>query len=240
MANEGGSEFMQYLAHSGLKPGEPLQSIQSLAKTLGISVGKLREQLEVARALGYIDIRPKTGMHRRSYSFYPAMDLSLRYALSTDHGYFNQIEELREHLEACFWHEAVSKLDDGDKDHLRRLLEKAWISLNGSPITIPHVEHRDLHLTIYSRVENVFVHGILEAYWDGYESVGLNRYTDYVYLKTVWTYHEQMVDSILKSEYDSGHRALIEHFDLLHRRPSQEALEARTAIENPISSAQPH
>ena len=235
MANELGSEFMQYLARSGLKPGEPLQSIQILAKMLGISVGKLREQLEVARTLGYIDIRPKSGMHRRTFSFYPAMDISLSYALSTDPVYFNQIEELREHLEACFWHEAAASLEDRDKDYLRRLLDKAWTLLNGSQITIPHVEHRDLHLTIYSRLDNVFVHGILEAYWDGYESIGLNRYTDFVYLKTVWTYHEQMVESILNNDYDSGHRALIEHFDLLHSRPSQEALEANQAFENPFS-----
>ncbi len=44
MANEQDSDFMQYLARSGLKPEEPLPSIQILAKTLGISVGKLREQ----------------------------------------------------------------------------------------------------------------------------------------------------------------------------------------------------
>ena len=238
MVNEQDSDFMQYLAHSGLKPGEPLPSIQILAKTLGISVGKLREQLEVARTLGYIDIRPKSGMQRRKYSFYPAMNVSLRYALSTDPGYFNQIEQLREHLEACFWYEAVEQLEELDKDHLRSLLEKAWTLLNGSPITIPHDEHRDLHLTIFSRLDNVFVHGILEAYWDGYDSVGLNRYTDYVYFKTVWTYHEQMVDSILNNEYDSGYRALIEHFDILHRRPSQEAMEANNVIESSISNAQ--
>ncbi len=238
MANEQDSDFLQYLAHSGLNPGEPLPSIQILAKTLGISVGKLREQLEVARTLGYIDIRPKAGMQRREYSFYPAMSVSLRFALSTDPGYFNQIEQLREHLEACFWYEAVEQLDNRDKDHLRRLLEKAWALLNGSPITIPHDEHRDLHLTIYSRLDNVFVHGILEAYWDGYESVGLNRYTDYVYFKAVWKYHEQMVESILNNEYDSGYRALIEHFEILHRRPSQEAMEANTIIESSRSSAQ--
>ena len=232
------SEFMQYLAHSGLQEGESLQSIQILAETLGISVGKLREQLEVARTLGYIDVRPKTGMQKRKFDFYPAMAISTKYALSADPKYFNQIEQLREHVEAGFWYEAVARLTTRDKEHLSQLMVKAWRSLNGTPIHIPHAEHRDLHLTIFSRLQNTFVRGILEAYWDAYETVGLNRYTDYTYQKQVWTYHEQMVESIVNSEYEKGYKALVEHFEILHRRPSQEALEMNPTVAEPLAIPQ--
>ena len=39
--------------------------------------------------------------------------------------------------------------------------------------------------------------GILEAYWDLYESIGLAVYTDLDYLSRVWSYHRRMVDSII-------------------------------------------
>jgi len=90
--------------------------------------------------------------------------------------------------------------------------------LNTDPIQIPHLEHRQLHLTIFSRLENVFVNGLLESYWDVYESVGLSVYEDRKYLQRVWEYHQQMVESISQSEFLSGYQALIAHMDLLFQR----------------------
>ena len=65
----------------------------------------------------------------------------------------------------------------------------AQLKLSQDRIQIPHPEHRAFHLTIYSRLHNPFVLGLLEAYWDGYEAVELNTYADYGYLQEVWSYH---------------------------------------------------
>jgi DNA-binding GntR family transcriptional regulator len=101
---------------------------------------------------------------------------------------------------------------------LRNLIDHAWEKLRGTPIHIPQKEHRELHLTIYRKLENPFVLGLLEAYWDSYEAVGLNLYTDYVYLEEVWNYHEQMVKAICNGEFDAGYRALVDHSDLIRHR----------------------
>ena len=61
--------------------------------------------------------------------------------------------------------------------------------------------------------------GTLEAYWEAYEAVGLNLFTDYAYLTEVWTYHQQMVDAIVKGDYEAGYQALVKHKDLLYHRP---------------------
>ncbi len=59
------SEFMRYLAtHPEAEDGLP--PLDDLSRELGISRGALREQLEVARALGLVDIKPRTGTRRRS------------------------------------------------------------------------------------------------------------------------------------------------------------------------------
>jgi len=77
-----------------------------------------------------------------------------------------------------------------------------------------------LHLLIFCRLENPFVTGILEAYWDAYESVGLNVFTGgYEYLQEVWDYHQKMVDAICEGNYQEGYNALTAHTDLLYHRP---------------------
>ena len=106
-------------------------------------------------------------------------------------------------------------LTDEDIEHLQELVEQAVSQLQKPRIRIPHLEHRELHLTIFSRLDNPFVTGLLEAYWDAYEAVELNTYADYAYLQKVWEYHRRIVNSLVTKEYDEGKRLLVEHTQLL-------------------------
>jgi DNA-binding FadR family transcriptional regulator len=208
------SEFMRYLAaHS--QADENLPALSTLSEELGVSVASLREQLEVARALGLVDVRPRTGIKRLPFTFLPAVRQSLGYAMALDQNNFQLFADLRQNIEAAYWHEAVQKLTPDDHARLNALMERAWRKLDGRPIQIPHDEHKQLHLTIYSRLNNPFVTGILEAYWESYEAIGLNVFTDYNYLRSVWQYHEKMVNAICDADFDAGYRALVEHTDLL-------------------------
>ena len=216
------SDLMNYLASKPASetPGEVerIPSLAELSQELGASVSSLREQLEVARALGFVEVRPRTGIRRLPYSFLPAVQHSLAYALQSDRAYFDLFADLRRKLEAAFWYPAVRLLTPEDHACLRTLMEQAWNKLNGSPVHIPQDEHRRLHLAIYCRLGNPFVTGILEAYWDAYETVGLNLFADYNYLQQVWRSHEQMVEAICSGDYDAGYQALVEHTDLLYQR----------------------
>ncbi len=212
------SEFLRYLAtHEDAERG--LLPLKELSTKLGISVASLREQLEVARALGLVEVRPRLGTRRRNYSFTPAIRQSLHYALALSDEHFQKYAELRNHVESAFWHQAVQKLTAEDKQELQNLVARAWEKLQGTPIQVPHEEHRNLHLKIYSRLENPFVTGILEAYWEAYEAVGLNVFAGgYEYLQEVWQYHQQMVDAVCNGDFEAGHEALIKHTDLLYHR----------------------
>jgi len=134
---------------------------------------------------------------------------------------FEKFANLRQNLEAAYWYEAVGKLTREDQIVLEQLISDAWNKLNGRPVQIPHDEHKKLHLVIYSRINNSFVTGILEAYWEAYEAIGLNVFTDYNYLCSVWQYHEKMVDSIVAGDYTSGYKFLVEHTELLADRLDQ-------------------
>lgn len=210
---------MRYLAsHAEAERGLP--ALKDLSEELGISVASLREQLEVARALGLVEVRPRLGTKRRDYSFTPAVRQSLRYALALNDDHFRKFSELRNHIETAFWYEAVEKLTEADKQELRSLVRKAMEKLNGESIQVPHEEHRNLHLLIFRRLDNPFVTGILEAYWDAYEAVGLNVFVgDLRYLQQVWEYHHQITEAICNGDYKSGYEALVAHTDLLYQRP---------------------
>lgn len=214
------SEFLRYLAsHPEAESGLP--SLPELSRELGISVGALREQLEVARALGLVEVKPRTGTRRRAFSFTPAVRKILGYAVALDGGHFQQFAELRNRLEAGYWDQATRKLSAEDRDELRALVVRANDKLNRTPVQVPHEEHRALHLLIYRRLDNPFVTGLLEAYWDMYEAVGLNLYAGGIeYLVEVWQYHARMVESICSGDYAAGLDALIKHVDLLAHRPT--------------------
>lgn len=212
------SEFLDFLiSHCDLGK-DRVPSLKDLSLKLGVSIASLREQLEVARVLGVVEVKPKTGIRRVPYRFQPAIRQSLSYAIAEDLKNFNLYSDLRSHIEASYWQQAVKLLSQDDLDYLQTLVDRAKKKLQGQPVQIPHNEHRELHMTIYRRLENPFVIGLLEVYWELYEAVGLDVYTDLSYLVQVWDYHQRMVDLIREKEYDAGYQNLLDHMNLLRQR----------------------
>ena len=218
--NSQSSEFLDYLAsrhHNG--DAERVPPLSELSKELGVSVSVLREQLEAAQVLGLVEARPRTGIRRLPYSFFPAANQSLAYALRLDPRYFLEFADLRKRLEATYWEDAVRALTPEDQVELQVLVQRAWEKLRGQPVRIPHEEHRRLHLGIFRRLENPFVLGLLEAYWEAYEAVGLSVFADYEYLHQVWTYHQQIVEAISAGDFQQGYQVLVAHAELIRRMP---------------------
>jgi DNA-binding FadR family transcriptional regulator len=212
-----GSDLLNFIVSQGFKPGDRLPTITELTSDdhLGISTSKVREQLEVARALGLVDVRSRTGTRLKDYDFAPAVRLSVLYALAQDPEAFQQFSMLRTHLEYALWHEACALLQDEDIATLRTCIQQARHKLSGDWIRIPHPEHRTFHLTIFKRLDNPFVSGLLEVYWDAYEAVHLNTYADYSYLQSVWDYHERILEAICEDDIDHAQALFLEHTTLL-------------------------
>ena len=215
------SPFLAYLARFDGAISDRLPPLNELSRSLGISIASLREQLEVARVMGLVEVRPKTGLRKLPYRLTPGLSQNLAYALEIDERNFLEFSTLRNHIETSFWFQAVALLQEEDHDHLHRLVKTAKDKLAGNPIQIPHAEHRGLHLGIYRRLANPFVTGILETYWEMYEAEGLDLYADLQYLRNVWDYHELMVESICVGDFQKGYQALIDHIDLISHRSTQ-------------------
>lgn len=227
------SDLLNYIVQQGFQPGDRLPTISELQDpdNLGISVSKVREQLEVARALGLVEVRSKTGTRLKDFSFTPAVRLTLFYALATDLHYFEMFSALRTHLEVAFWHEACEQLTPADLQEIRGYVNAARAKLHSERIQIPFEEHRAFHLAIFHHLDNLFVIGLLEAYWDAYAAVELNRYADYGYHAQVWDYHERILDALCAGDFSAAQRHFVEHTRLLRYQPRVRDLEHATLIE---------
>jgi DNA-binding FadR family transcriptional regulator len=212
------SPFMKYLASIPAETTCRLPPLAKLSQQLNISVASLREQMEVARMMGLIEVHPRTGIQKVKFAFTHTVVLSLLYGNEAGEEAFLQISDLRKHIEAAYWMEAASQLTQANVDQLNQIVIKAFIKLHSRPPQIPVEEHKAFHLVMYQKVNNPYVQGILEAYWIMYEYTGMAVYTDLQYLEQVWLYHRRMVEALNKSELDAGYRIFMEHIDLMSQR----------------------
>ena len=121
-------------------------------------------------------------------------------------------------MEKSFFIESAKMLDSSDIFAINSVVKRAIDKLNNNQIQIPHQEHRSFHLRIYCKLENILVKGLLKSYWDMYELVGLDLFTDLSYLKRVWEYHDRIITMISKSEYEKAYKFLEEHINLIYER----------------------
>ena len=162
-----GSDFLNYIIRQGYQPGDRLPSIQDLTADtrLDMSANKVREQLEVARQMGWVEVRSKRGTRVKDYAFTPAVRLSALYAMACGER-FEDFASLRNHVESAYWNEACALLTETDLNIMQGCIDSANQKLDSPPIHIPNPEHRLFHLTVFKNLDNTFVLGILEAYWD--------------------------------------------------------------------------
>jgi DNA-binding FadR family transcriptional regulator len=212
------SAFIEYLLTLTKESKNTIPPIKQIGQELGLSTPCVREQIELARNLGLIKVQPRKGISILPYDFSPAVVKSLYYAINLKIGYFHQYSLLRNQLEKSFFIESAKLLDNSDIFAIQSIVKSAVNKLNGNQIQIPHQEHRSYHLRIYSKLENIFVKGLLKSYWDMYELVGLDRFTDLSYLKRVWDYHGQIIMMISNGEYEKAYQLLEEHIDLIYER----------------------
>jgi DNA-binding FadR family transcriptional regulator len=215
--------ILAYLIDTGLAPcddDEPqkLPAMQELADEMGVSRGKAREALIAAQAYGIVEMRPGAGTYVRPFDFYQAIRPAVLYAIACDRENFEHFRKLRAYLEVTFWDEAVRALDAEDVARLDAVVTRAEAKLSGSPIQIPHAEHRQLHMRIFSKLENPFVQGILRAYWDTYDVIEMNLFYQLSHYQAMWASHREMVDALQAGRPVDGKAVLREHFTILEQQ----------------------
>jgi len=212
------AQFFDYLLSYAKKGNEKLPPIATIGEDLGISTPNIRELIATAKVLGLISIQPRTGISILPYKFSPAILKSLYFAVKSDSEYFDQYSDLRNELEKTYFFRAAAALSEEDISLLFQIVTKASEKLNGDPIQIPHEEHKAFHMAIYKNLNNTFVDGLLNAYWDMYELIGLNTYNGINYLQRVWKYHKEIAQAIQSKDLAGAYQLLHDHIELLSQR----------------------
>ena len=208
------SPVLKYIADA-TRQDEPIPSISELSTQLGISTASVREQLEVPKELGFVEVRTRTGIQTHDFCLRHPLTLSMTYGLRVDPELFQEYASLRRQLEVAYWYEACALLEKSHIQELQALEERANWKINQNPVMLPTIEHRKFHLTIYRPLNNRVLNSVLETYWDLYEASGINFFRNHEYLETVWSYHRQILEAIASKAYEKGYEALVTHFDLM-------------------------
>ncbi len=211
------SEFLRYIAEKSSMGELRIPALSVLSKELQVSVASLREQLEVARVMGFVEVKPRTGIRWLPFDFTPSLLLTITYAITISEDYFDQFRDLRNHLEAAYFIESVSKMTKQDIEQLNNIVKRAEDNIALSPPKLPHMEHREFHARIFSGVQNSFVQSILSVYWDIYEFQGFAVINDLQYLRRVWFYHRLVLEGIRNGNLAQALEAFLEHKNLLVR-----------------------
>ena len=208
------SPVLKFIADA-TRQDEPIPSISELSSQLGISTASVREQLEVPKELGFVEVRTRTGIQKHEFCLTRPLTLSMTYGLRVDPELFQEYASVRRQLEIAYWYEACALLGKSQIEELQTLEERANWKINQSPVVIPTPEHRSFHLAIYRPLNNRVLNSVLETYWDLYEASRIQYYRNHEYLESVWSYHRQMLDAITSKAYEKGYEALVTHFDLI-------------------------
>ncbi len=107
------SQFLRYLIDNDIRPGQRLPALNDISQEMGISVGKLREQMEVARKMGLVSARPRLGIQREPFDFSQILLMVCFFGLATGEADFEQFSQLRQVVETGFWDQAVQTANHG-------------------------------------------------------------------------------------------------------------------------------
>lgn len=209
------SEFIDYLVTHDRNGSRRLPPLSQISAETHLGIGKLREQMAVARALGLIEAAPKRGIECLGYDFLPAVRMSLEAGIALDANCFQEFADLRIRLEIAFWADAVQALRESDLGRLEELCDVAEGKLARDVVEIPHEEHREFHLRICSHLPNPFVLALLTAYWDVYRIVAPKYFEELAHLQQVWRYHRRIVQALQAGHMEESRRLHVEHMRLL-------------------------
>ncbi len=211
------TDLLDYLADAHCAQ-TPIPSIPELSHLLGISVASVREQLEVARQLGFVDVKTKVGIQNREFSLNPLLELGMRYGAKVQSSVPDSLRDLRKHIEISYWHEAAPQLTSLEIQDLNRHIENALVKLLQDPTHMPEQEHREFHMLIFSHLDNPLAKSVLETFWNMTAETERVMVHDQAYLQNVWSYHRRIADALASRDIERGYQWLIEHMDLVKQR----------------------
>ena len=199
--------LLSYLAEA-TKNEQTIPSIAELSSILGVSIASVREQLEVARQLGFVEVRPRTGIQVKPFSLSPLINLGLSYGQHVEPQILADYSNLRKHLELGYWDEAVKVLNEDHFEYMQFLVDVAFRKLMRKPAIIPEEEQSEFHLTLFRPLGNNVLNNLLQVYWEMTVSNGGKYFTDLDDMLSTWSKRQALVEALREGNFAKGRSAL--------------------------------
>ena len=186
------SEFLRYLAQHEETNGQTVTSADRDSVAIWESVWPhCANNWKWHAHLDLVEVRPRTGNETPALFLYTCSTPKSSLCPILNNEYFRKFSELRKHIESAYWYEAVAV---AHRSMISKNCSHCWRAQKKNCTVIqfksPTKNIENCILVIYQRLNNPFVTGLLEAYWEAYEAVGFNVFTgDLSYLEEVWRYH---------------------------------------------------
>lgn len=199
--------LLRFLADAS-KNKQEIPSIAELSNILGISVASVREQLEVARQLGFVEVKPRTGIQKKPFSLLPLLNLGMKYGMQCEPKLIHDYAEVRRQLELGYWETACHLISEDQTDYMQFLVDVAFRKLQRKPAIIPDEEQSEFHLTIFRSLGNKVLLNLLEAYWELKVLDGTRMFIDLDDMLSRWSKRQVIVDALREKNVAKGKSAL--------------------------------
>ena len=201
-------ELRNYILTNNLKPGDVLPPEQTLCEEYGVSRNIIREALKGLTLMGVISGKPGIGNVIQPFTTDDVFTNSLFCASRGNDRIILELLDLRKKLELAYMSEAFDSLGKDDIINIRRILER--IKEKWSQNIYFHADDKDLHLALFSKIDNEALHDIMECIWNIDENYHVESKMRNMG-KTIQR-HEDIVTALEDGNKEAFQAAMLAHF----------------------------
>ncbi|KAA8725388.1 FadR/GntR family transcriptional regulator [Corynebacterium phocae] len=225
-----------YIKRHRLKPGDPLPTETKLCEELGFSRSSVREAVRILSSLDVVEVRHGHGTYVGAMSLSPLVaGMVLRITLDSKNSLarLRDVVETRVALDLSMAEELVENFRDVDVEQLRELVceMRAQFAAGKSFAT----EDRAFHSTLQSRISNVLIRELSDAFWQVHMDVlPLMEVSMPEDIEQTIEAHEALIDALSNKDVEQYRRVVTRHYAPLLRAiashvPSPDTPESPTA-----------
>ncbi len=207
-------EIKDYIAQSGLKPGDKLPSEAELTRQLGCGKSSVREALKSLEALGIIEILHGRGAIVSKFNF-DVIFQNLSYDLQVNKHELQELFEIREAFEVYFLDRIVDKISSQNISRLEELVEKMETAAKKDESFFQ--EDFAFHRLLFKQLNNAAALKLMRVFWNSLARVSHMSIDSTTPIATAQS-HKKILDAIKERDPVKAKETMKNHFLEIRQR----------------------
>lgn len=211
------NELRRHIESEMLTPGDRLPTEQSLAETLGVSRGTVREALKALEILGILETRRGAGMFVKAFSLGAVLS-NVPFRVLYNRKELLEFLEVRKVLECEFVQITASQRDDHKIKVLESLFDQMATATEDGDAELHAETDYAFHKELYRDLDNGLVIQLIDSFsrfLNEADDRAVSRTDD---MRTNLLFHRQLLESILDRDPDAARDNMAKHFEGVEQR----------------------